>query len=697
MPRYLVLIMIIMLGTVAIVSAQQEEPTPENELEQGAVLEVSLHTISGAWSDYQLILIDDPSFPYATTNVQPKNTCEDASDSEELFVLGTGTVANVLNLTSPGLSDPALSCMWGSPGLLEGYRTAWFKFVPAFNGPVRFSTLGSTYDTIVAVHQGTCGSQIELACNDDNNFFSSEATVNVRAGEVYFLEVADWHLGVQGSVILNLASAWLPVTNSWQVVSQGAQTQAQRSRHVAEVYNGKIYVIAGQKAVSGSVVRTGAVDIFDTASGSWSSGTSMPQFGYSNTTGAVVNGKIYIPAGFVGDPVTYDGRQWVYNISNNTWSDFLAADNPNWPAGPAIYSAAATHSVPIAGDGYFLTGGLTGRFPPIPPNTVSGWVARDEVYYYSADFDSWNMYSAPDMIRGRLGHVAEIVPIGGVDHICVAGGLGRQSGNDLREALNSAECFDPDGSSASWFSIAPLNRARYFASSGVDQDGNWFVIGGFNGDGTPIPVTERYDASLDEWVELEINYDLGVVDPGNPQNITRPPRAWAQGDFVGKQMYVVGGETIGSQVVNLVERTELPQPVDTTGLTPESLMPVILFGTREPDTHSTFATAILTALNQSRQDNYLNANDFVDAWKFELPSSRQVTIQADPHNSGYDLRLYLYTANKEVLEISSLPGAQIKTIQIQLPAGQYYVMVERVFPGLGLPPNSGNYRFVVWG
>ncbi len=696
MRRYFALIIIIMLGTVAAVSARQEEPTRPSEASQDAILEVSLHTIAGNWSGYQLVSVPDPSFPSALSNVQPANTCEDAGDSDDfLFTLGTGTVAPVNSLTSPGLKDPALSCMWGSPGLLEGYRTAWFRFIPDFNGPIRFTTLGTNYDTILAVHQGECGLQTELVCNDDNNFFSSEATLNVRAGETYFLEVADWHLGVQGSVILSLASAWLPVTNNWQVVSRGNETQAQRSRHVAEVYNGKIYVIGGQKTVSGSIIRTGAVDIFDTSTRNWSAGSSMPQFGYSNTTAAVVNGNIYIPAGFVGHPVTYEGVHWVYNISNNSWTKGLAA--PLWPAGPAIYSAAAAFRVPIHGNGYFLTGGLTGRFPPEPPDEIDGWEAHNEVYYYSVDFNAWDRFIAPDMITGRFGHVAEIVPLAGKDHICVAGGLGKQVGKDLRETLDSAECFDPDGSSASWFTIAPLNHARYFASSGVDDAGNWFVIGGFNADGTPIPVTERYDADLDEWIELNIRYDLGVVDPNNPFNITRPPRAWAKGDFVGEKMYVVGGETIGSQVVNLVERSELPKPVNLSGLFPAAYLSLIINGTGEPETNSTFKTALATRLNQSHQNNYLDPNDFVDAWTFELSSFRQVTIEVDPYTSGYDLRLYLYTEDKEILEISPQPGTQVKTIKRQLPAGQYYVMIERLFPGLGLPPSSGDYRFIVRG
>ncbi len=320
MRRHFALIIIIFLCIVTVVSANQDEPGQPTESDQEAVLEVSLHTISGNWSDYQLVQVPDPSFPSTVNVVQPANTCEDASDSEEsLFTIGTGTVANVLNLTSPGASDPALSCMWGSPGLLEGYRTAWFKFVPDFNGPVRFTTLSSTYDTILAIHQGECGQTTELVCNDDNNFFSSEDNLEVRAGKTYYLEVADWHLGVQGSVILNLASAWLPVTNRWQVVSKGNETQAQRSRHVAEVYDGKIFVIAGQKTVSGSIIRTGEVDIFDTSTGKWIDGSTMPEFGYSNTTAAVVNGKIYLPSGFVGDPVTYDARQWVYDINTNTW------------------------------------------------------------------------------------------------------------------------------------------------------------------------------------------------------------------------------------------------------------------------------------------------------------------------------------------------------------------------------------------
>ena len=48
---------------------------------------------------------------------------------------------------------------------------------------------------------------------------------------------------------------------------------------------------------------------------------------------AYVNGKIYVPTGWVGDNDEYDGTFWAYDIDNDTW--YVEPDQPGDDPGPA--------------------------------------------------------------------------------------------------------------------------------------------------------------------------------------------------------------------------------------------------------------------------------------------------------------------------------------------------------------------------
>src|SRR5262245_31884495 len=43
----------------------------------------------------------------------------------------------------------------------------WFTFVPALAGSVTVSCCGSSFDTVLAVYSGSCGSLASVGCNDD--------------------------------------------------------------------------------------------------------------------------------------------------------------------------------------------------------------------------------------------------------------------------------------------------------------------------------------------------------------------------------------------------------------------------------------------------------------------------------------------------------------------------------------------------
>jgi hypothetical protein len=103
--------------------------------------------------------------------------------------INTPSYANlqyIYNATS-AIDDPALTKCNRAPG----QATVWYKYVPSENGQINLNTIGSDYDTMLAVWTGTRGSLSLVSCNDDRvSDLQSELMVRVVAGTTYYIEVA---------------------------------------------------------------------------------------------------------------------------------------------------------------------------------------------------------------------------------------------------------------------------------------------------------------------------------------------------------------------------------------------------------------------------------------------------------------------------------------------------------------------------
>lgn len=683
MRRQLSLVLFTLLATAALVSAQEPNPTPEPAEPRPPT--ATMHMVNGAYQPLDLEPVTEMAGPLATTAGPADDLCRE--DSTSILKINDGGITDVRNFTFQA-DDPVLACMWGDPPRPEGFRTAWYKFTPATNGTVTLSTAGSTYDTVLAVHTGICGALTPVACNDDDNYFTSSYDLEVIAGKTYYVEVADWQSSASGAVTLSLQTLLEPIDSQWETVSSGSGTEAFRSRHIVIAQGTKLYVMGGQTVVGNNPVRTPTVYAYNTANGALQHLPNMPGgsdgLGYSNTTAALVNGRIYIPAGYTGNDLAYDGVHLAFDIGSGNWLQGANLPvNNNWAGGlPAIYSQANSYNLGGSpGAGYFLSGGLTGPFPA--DDDSANWTPRPELYFYSAGLDQWSNY--PDMPSGRFGHVAAVQTINGQKHLCVAGGIGGNPGT-TREILGSTECYRINqGSQGTWSELGSLTYPRYFASSAVDPYGNWYVFGGYDETGKPIPFTERYDAAADEWVPLSA-----------PLNVI-PARAWTRGAYVGNDLWIVGGEAEHQQVVNVVQRTELvtlPWPDLPTALwLPLVSSQEIVSGRR----YDTFATARNLPYNSSVQDRFYTADDLVNIYRFYVPSTQRVRLQLIHLGSGNSLDLVVYTENKGWVAEGRQPGTINENVVPSGPlsAGTYFVAVERIFPLPGFDPSSNSYLLVV--
>ena len=102
--------------------------------------------------------------------------------------------------------DPDIPCISDT-----GFNTAWYQYAPAEDQTVAIDTLGSNYDTVLAVWTGGRGALVHVACNDDydydNDIFQSRVAVNLSAGTTYHIEIASHDFNPSGtSLTLNIAT-----------------------------------------------------------------------------------------------------------------------------------------------------------------------------------------------------------------------------------------------------------------------------------------------------------------------------------------------------------------------------------------------------------------------------------------------------------------------------------------------------------
>jgi hypothetical protein len=101
-----------------------------------------------------------------------------------------------------GLADTYTPTCGASPGSGD----ASFAWDVPYSGRFRFDTVGSSFDTVLAIEKGVCSGD-EVACNDDRqNSSESEATLDLVGGQSVTV-VVDGYSGAEGAFVLNITEA----------------------------------------------------------------------------------------------------------------------------------------------------------------------------------------------------------------------------------------------------------------------------------------------------------------------------------------------------------------------------------------------------------------------------------------------------------------------------------------------------------
>ena len=109
--------------------------------------------------------------------------------------------------------DPALT----NCNRLPGQASVWYKYTPTISGQLALDTIGSDYDTMLAVWSGTRGNLTPIGCNDDigdvNGDWDTNSTLSVQliGGTTYYIEVSNY----AGMIDVNGASATGLVKKDW--------------------------------------------------------------------------------------------------------------------------------------------------------------------------------------------------------------------------------------------------------------------------------------------------------------------------------------------------------------------------------------------------------------------------------------------------------------------------------------------------
>ena len=201
------------------------------------------------------------------------------------IALSNGGSAAMNTATATSTGDPTPSC-----GYAVG-KGVWYKMTPTSSGTVTVNTCGSSYDTVLAVYMGSCGSltAVSGACNDDNSScgagsVASLVTFTATAGTTYYIFIggynsasgdlqvyAQWTVSSppandQCSGAITLSSGVAATLNTATATSTGDPTPS----CVSSAINGVWYKVT--PAASGTITVSSCVSSFDTVIGIYTGG-----------------------------------------------------------------------------------------------------------------------------------------------------------------------------------------------------------------------------------------------------------------------------------------------------------------------------------------------------------------------------------------------------------------------------------------
>jgi hypothetical protein len=316
-----------------------------------------------------------------------------------------------------------------------------------------------------------------------------------------------------------------PVANTWTTLTS-MPTAAFMASAVYYPPTNKIYVFGGEDAISGT--NYNITRIYDVATGTWATGTNMPDVrsfmasGYNNA-----NGKIYLVSGYnTGDVSSAQPNTWEYDPVADTFAE--RAPIPHAVGGAAsgvinghLYLAGgrdATNTTvnlvwdyDIAADTWTQRTGMPGINNNVPGNGVA--LNRLWIFGGGNPFGPTKARSTTDFASTRTAFSRNQGTTPNAFQV--------RKGSRVPNLSSTAFVYDPE--TDSWSDAPGMNDLRSFAS-GTSISARLFAAGGLDGFGSTSTV-EALDACAQEprcpnpSIVFTENFD-GVTPPALPAGWT---------------------------------------------------------------------------------------------------------------------------------------------------------------------------------
>jgi len=146
--------------------------------------------------------------------------------------------------------DPSLSAC----NRLPGKNSVWYKYTTStLAGQLELDTIGSDYDTMLAVWTGTRGNLTPLGCNDDigtvNEEWDSDSilSVQLQPGTTYYIEVSQFN----GYIDINSATATGQLDKPKPIIELGELSGLEEKKSAID--NGEATLTTAQDARGGDI------------------------------------------------------------------------------------------------------------------------------------------------------------------------------------------------------------------------------------------------------------------------------------------------------------------------------------------------------------------------------------------------------------------------------------------------------------
>lgn len=276
----------------------------------------------------------------------------------------------------------------------------------------------------------------------------------------------------RGPFGMSLVEVYDPQTNTWQRL---ADIPTPRSEPMTAVVDGKIYVLAGYVGKDNLLVNIKhlkVVEMYDPQTDAWIRKQDMPtprtQFGIG-----VVAGKIYAIGGYVHPRNRKPDEPWrldlveTYDPATDTW-----AKRAKMPTRRDGFGAEVVRETiyAIGGSGW--------------PHDGQGGPALATIEAYHPKTNRWQ--KKPDMPNLRWVFSTVVV----ADKIYLIGGTDLQAGD---RRLAPVEAFDPVTEKWRVISVAPAVRLPFSIAA---VNGKIYVFGGYDKDWELSPTVEVFDTGF---------------------------------------------------------------------------------------------------------------------------------------------------------------------------------------------------------